>query len=32
MPKTALHYSSIAELARQIRSGELSPVEITKFF
>jgi len=32
MPKTALHYSSIAELAHLIRSGELSPVEITKIF
>ena len=32
MPKTALHYSSVAELAHLIRSGELSPVEITKSY
>jgi len=32
MLKTALHYSSITELARLIRSGELNPVEITKSY
>ena len=32
MDRTSLHYQSITELARSIRTGELSPVELTEHY